>query len=82
VNGQGLELIGLLAVNVPGFPVPRPRALAASADDGHMETVSLVAAGIAEIFAERTEEDDLREIEALGAQARGEFEDLRQKARG
>jgi hypothetical protein len=37
-----LELLGLLAVNVPGFPVPR--ALAASGDDG--QPLALVAAGI------------------------------------
>lgn len=44
-NGH-LELVGLLAVNVPGFPVPRQRALAASAGDGDYETVALVAAGV------------------------------------
>lgn len=27
--GRGLELVGLLGVNIPGFPVPRPRALVA-----------------------------------------------------
>lgn len=44
-NGH-LELVGLLSVNVPGFPVPRQRALAASAGDGDYETVALVAAGV------------------------------------
>lgn len=45
VNGD-LEFVALLAVNVPGFPVPKPRAnMIASADDG-FEIMSLVAAGI------------------------------------
>ncbi len=44
VNGA-LELIGLLAVNVPGFPVPRAQAaLAASGELDEME--ALVAAGM------------------------------------
>jgi hypothetical protein len=37
-----LELVGALAVNVPGYPIPRP-ALAASAADGQ---TALVAAGV------------------------------------
>lgn len=37
--GGNLELVGVLAVNVPGFPVPRPRTLAAG---GHQ--LALVAA--------------------------------------
>ena len=36
----------LLAVNVPGFPVPRTRAMVAAADDGTLEVVTLTAAGI------------------------------------
>jgi ribosomal protein L32 len=44
VNGN-LELVGLLAVNVPGFPVPRSaRALVAAGEDG-TRVLSLVAAG-------------------------------------
>lgn len=44
VRGQ-LELIGLLAVNVPGFPIPRAQAqlVASGAED---EVEALVAAGI------------------------------------
>jgi len=45
INGH-LEMVGLLAVNVPGFPVPRQRALAASVGEGEYETLALVAAGI------------------------------------
>jgi hypothetical protein len=44
VNGN-LELIALLACNVPGFPVPRARALVAAGEDGP-EVLSLTAAGI------------------------------------
>lgn len=44
INGH-LELIAALAVNVPGFPIPRTRALVASTDKGP-EVFALVAAGI------------------------------------
>ena len=44
INGN-LELVGLLAVNVPGFPVPRAQAaLAASGAEDEVE--ALVAAGV------------------------------------
>ena len=44
INGN-LELVGLLAVNVPGFPVPRAQAaLAASGAEDKVE--ALVAAGV------------------------------------
>lgn len=48
--GGSLELVAALAVNVPGFPIPRPSGLVASitpmdfSDDG--ELMSLVAAGM------------------------------------
>ena len=42
-QGQGLDLVGALAVNVPGFPVPRG-AFANGADAD--EALSLVAAGV------------------------------------
>lgn len=59
VNGA-LELIGLLAVNVPGFPVPRSQALVSSAEflerteeeelpldyEGSEPVMALIAAGI------------------------------------
>lgn len=60
VNGN-LELVALLAVNVPGFPVPRPRALVASGDGGD-EVLALTAAGI---VLERTPCDVVAEIEGL-----------------
>lgn len=60
VNGN-LELVALLAVNVPGFPVPR--VLVASAAEGEgMEVLSLVAAGV---VRERTDEDELADIAEL-----------------
>lgn len=46
VNGK-LEMIGLLAVNVPGFPVPRTQSLAAGGELlDEQETLALVAAGV------------------------------------
>jgi 2'-5' RNA ligase len=45
VNGN-LELVALLAVNVPGFPVPRrPRALVAAGEEGTV-VLSLTSAGL------------------------------------
>lgn len=45
VNGS-MELIGLLAVNVPGFPVPRPRMALAASAEGEDVPLALVAAGV------------------------------------
>jgi hypothetical protein len=45
VNGH-LELVGILAVNVPGFPVPRAQAAIAASAAGEGEVLALVAAGI------------------------------------
>ncbi|MDR7492190.1 MAG: hypothetical protein QN122_12160 [Armatimonadota bacterium] len=42
VDGH-LELVGVLAVNVPGFPVPRSRALVAGAEGEECRLVTLVA---------------------------------------
>lgn len=44
--GGNAELVGLLAVNVPGFPVPREQALMACAENGDTRVMALVAAGI------------------------------------
>jgi hypothetical protein len=58
VNGA-LELVGLLAVNVPGFPVPRSeRALVAATESG-MRVESLVAAGMVRHDFTKTEQDRL-----------------------
>jgi len=80
--GGSLELVAALAVNVPGFPVPRP-ALAASAD----RQTSLVAAGVvvvqddpridaiaeavvAKITASAKRQQKLNDLEPLQAEAR------------
>lgn len=44
IRGQ-LELLGLLAVNVPGFPVPRAMSASGELEDGE-ELLALVAAGV------------------------------------
>lgn len=41
-----LEMLGLLAVNVPGFPVPRTMIASGEAYEGHEEVLALVAAGV------------------------------------
>lgn len=40
-----LEMIGVLAVNVPGFPIPRPTAEVALTASGEVAMTSLIAAG-------------------------------------
>jgi len=45
--GGPLEMVGVLEVNIPGYPVPRPQlALAASAAHPEGEPVALIAAGV------------------------------------
>ena len=59
--GGSLRLVGLLAVNVPGFPVPRPAARVASG----ME-LSLVAAGMPDVGRGNVDEDlDQRALRQL-----------------
>jgi len=43
--GSSLRLVGLLAVNVPGFAIPKMRARVASAASGEPQQEALVAAG-------------------------------------
>lgn len=71
-----LELVAALAVNVPGFPVPRARALVAAADDGP-QVMALVAAGanFQADTADVLEREDVEELERLAAIARGEETD-------
>lgn len=40
------EMVGLLAVNVPGFPIPRAQAAVTAAADGSDMVTALVAAGV------------------------------------
>lgn len=75
VNGN-LELVGLLAVNVPGFPVPRTKALVASVEDGDPDVLTLVAAGIPSIQA------GTGEIEYLDAAERAKLRAVAARASG
>jgi hypothetical protein len=62
VDGN-LELIALLAVNVPGFPVPRQHALGVS-DGENAEVVTLTAAGILLEGISAEQEAEIRELTA------------------
>jgi hypothetical protein len=67
-RGEGLDLFAALAVNVQGFPVPRPAArLVASGDE--MERVALVAAGRFEVAV--SDEAYARKLAVLAASADG-----------
>lgn len=71
-----LELVGLLAVNVPGFPVPRTKALMAAAEGTEeLEVLALVAAGVPERASvpevEFLDASDLATLRALAARAEG-----------
>ena len=60
------ELVGVLAVNVPGFPVPRTQlAMVASAEHPDGDVVAVVAAGGV------TAEDYERRVRVLAARAGG-----------
>ncbi len=64
--GGPLELIGVLEVNIPGFPVPRPElAMAASALHPEGEPVALIAAGIV------GDDEFDRRLDVLGARLSG-----------
>lgn len=63
--GGKLELVGMLAVNVPGFPVPRAMAASLIVED-EPHTMAMVAAGM---YCNPKEYD--RKIKALTARAQG-----------
>ena len=74
INGR-TEMIGVLAVNVPGFPIPRPAAQI-RASVGEPQILSLVAAGI--VGEIPPSEEQLRaKIAALAARALGRDELIR-----
>lgn len=79
VDGR-LELVALLACNVPGFPIPRTRALVAAGgeEDGPL-VLSLVAAGL---HVGELSDDDRRLLRALRARAVGGLDALAALARG
>lgn len=68
--GGKLELVGMLAVNVPGFPVPRAMAASLVVED-EPHTMALVAAGMY-----RSPEDEKRKLKALTARALGGIDGL------
>ena len=73
--GAGIEMVAALAVNTPGFPIPRT-ALAASGT----KTLALVAAGVIQRDSDdHTQEDSLREF--ARAVIREVHEDSRRMAR-
>lgn len=67
IDGRGgLELVALLAVNVPGYPVPRASARVAAALPQEESRLALVAAGVVD-----PNEAAERRIRLLGARAEG-----------
>lgn len=68
--GGKLEMVGMLAVNVPGFPVPRAMAASLLVED-EPHTMSLVAAGMY-----CSPEDEKRKLKALIARALGGVDGL------
>lgn len=81
--GGNLELVAALAVNVPGFPIPRPAGLVAS---GHVQ--SLVASGMVaprKVLPPGTEgalsADDLRYLKRLAKKAAADEKKLHEHAR-
>ncbi|MGY4103420.1 2'-5' RNA ligase family protein [Nocardia sp. R16R-3T] len=72
-GSTALELVGVLAVNVPGFPVPRTRALAASG------VRTLVAAGVVRRAHTPSRRIDLDQVLRTGriAQAAGRMRTAR-----
>ena len=79
VNGN-LELVALLAVNVPGFPIPRVRAeLTASA--AGLEVTALVAAGV-QMGTDGLSAEQLREWDTIRGIANDEWAKLQDLALG
>lgn len=79
INGN-LELVAVLAVNVPGFPVPRPRALIAAGDEGEYRVLALTAAGLHD--GRRLSDLEAAQIARLAGMARGGIAALVDRARG
>lgn len=69
VIGRGLEFLGALVVNIPGFPIPRPEARITASASGEEEVLALVAAGIvtAEDEEGMSRQEYLRKINVLTA---------------
>ena len=67
VIGRGLEFLGALVVNIPGFPIPRPEARIVASASGEEQVLALVAAGIVteEDVVGMSRQEYLRKIESL-----------------
>lgn len=73
ING-GLELVGILAVNTPGFPVPRARAgLVAGAQ------VSLIASGVCPCEFDNEDAEELAKKKGCGCDDCGEGKDCKEE---
>ena len=73
-GGGGLELVAALAVNVPGFPVPRPGVLVASGMVRSMVAAGIATAGegrAAVTVEDRLSADDVAMLRAVAARERG-----------
>lgn len=72
VKGAAMELVAALAVNVPGFSIPRPRALVASGAVQTMTAVGMLAPKRvpAATSPEALSEGDLRYLKALAGRER------------
>ena len=66
---RGGELVGMLCVNVPGFPVPRTQARLVATAGGVEEVMALVAAGI--VGEQRTIADVNMDVYLLASSAEG-----------
>ncbi len=76
---RGGELVGMLAVNVPGFPVPRTKARLVADAGGTEEVMALVAAGIVGEHELDARELEIR-VQVLAARAEGGIEGLAELA--
>jgi hypothetical protein len=73
INGR-VEMIGVLAVNIPGFPIVRPAASVRASADGWVVD-SMIAAGVAP--APLTDEQHHAKVAALAARTLGREELIR-----
>jgi hypothetical protein len=76
--GGNLEMVAVLAVNVPGFPVPRSDALLADGRDGP-RVLALVAAGHgpAPFSSDEPPDSAAERLRAIAALADGRFDEFR-----
>lgn len=68
--GGSLELVAALAVNSPGFPVPRAQGLVASGQMYALVASGVVEPGVQTGILEGLDPDDLKELRALAAERR------------